>query len=43
MMKIMKDNGLSDEATAKGNRNYDSMNKLMGNISDAEYNEKIMF
>jgi len=37
MLKIMKDNGLSDEAIAMGNRDYDVMNKLMTNISDNDY------
>jgi len=37
MIKIMKDNGFSDEAKAMENRDFDSMNNLMNNISDADY------
>jgi len=41
MIKIMKDNGFSDEAIAMENRDFDSMNNLMNNISDADYKKMI--
>ena len=41
MIKIMKDNGFNDEANAMGNRDFDAMNKLMVNISDADYKKMI--
>ena len=41
MIKIMKDNGFSDEAKAMENRDFDSMNNLMNNISDADYKKMI--
>ena len=37
MIKIMKDSGFSDEATAMKNRDSDAMNKLMSNLSDKDY------
>ena len=37
MIKIMKDNGFSDEAKAMENGDFDSMSNLMNNISDADY------
>ena len=41
MIKIMKDNGFSDEAIAMENRDFDSMNNLMNNISDEDYKTMI--
>ncbi|MBU3160841.1 hypothetical protein KPL37_13930 [Clostridium frigoris] len=41
MIKIMKDSGFSDEATAMKNGNYDAMNKLMNNLSDKDYKKMI--
>ena len=41
MIKIMKDNGFSDEAIAMENRDFDSMNNLMNNISDADHKKMI--
>ena len=41
MIKIMKDNGFNDEATAMVNRDFDAMNKLMTNISDEDYKKMI--
>lgn len=41
MIKIMRDNGFSDEAKAMENRDFDSMNNLMNNISDADYKKMI--
>jgi len=41
MLKIMKDNGFSDEAVAMENRDYGSMNNLMNNISDTDYKKMI--
>ena len=41
MIKIMKDNGFSDEAKAMENKDFDSMNNLMNNISDADYKKMI--
>ena len=41
MIKIMKDNGFSDEATAMENGNSDDMNKLMTNLSDKDYKKMI--
>lgn len=37
MVKIMKDNGFSDEAIAMQNRDSVAMNKLVTNISDKDY------
>lgn len=37
MIKIMKDDGFKDEATAMENGNSGDMNKLMTNISDKDY------
>jgi hypothetical protein len=41
MLKIMKDNGFSDEGKAMENRDFDSMNNLMKNISDKDYQKII--
>jgi len=41
MIKIMKDNGFTDEATAMKDRDSDAMNKLMTNISDRDYKKMI--
>jgi hypothetical protein len=41
MIKIMKDNGFNDEAKAMENRDSDSMNNLMNNISDKDYQKMI--
>ena len=41
MIKIMKDNGFSDEAIAMENRDFDSMSNLMNNISDSDYKKMI--
>lgn len=41
MIKIMKDNGFSDEAKAMENRDSSSMNNLMNNLSDADYKKMI--
>ena len=41
MIKIMKDRGFSNEATAMENRDYDVMNKLMSNLSDKDYKSMI--
>ena len=41
MIKIMKDNGFNDEANAMASRDFDAMNKLMVNISDADYKKMI--
>ncbi|MGH4140306.1 hypothetical protein [Clostridium sp.] len=41
MIKIMKDNGFSDEAKAMGNRDFSSMSNLMNNISDKDYKKMI--
>jgi hypothetical protein len=41
MIKIMKDNGLSDEANALANRDFGAMNKIMTNLSDADYKKMI--
>ncbi len=41
MVRIMKDNGLNDEATAIQNRNSEAINKLMTNISDKDYKKMV--
>jgi len=41
MIKVMKDNGFNDEATAMGNRDFGKMNKLMTNISEKDYKKMI--
>jgi hypothetical protein len=41
MIEIMKDNGFNDEAYAMENRDFDSMNELMTNLSDADYKKMI--
>ncbi|MGK0467520.1 hypothetical protein [Clostridium sp.] len=41
MIKIMNDNGFSDEAKAIENRDFDSMNDIMNNISDDDYKKMI--
>jgi len=41
MIKIMKDNGFSDEAKAMENRDFEAMNNLMDNISDGDYKKMI--
>ena len=41
MIKIMQDNGFSDEAKAMQNRDYDAMNKFMNNLNDADYKKMI--
>ena len=41
MIKIMKDNGFNDQATAMENKDFDAMNKLMTNISDEDYKKMI--
>ena len=41
MIKIMKDNGLNDEANAMANRDFAAMNKIMTNLSDADYKKMI--
>ena len=41
MIKIMKDDGFKDEATAMENGNSGDMNKLMTNISDKDYKKMI--
>ena len=41
MLKIMQDNGFSDEAKAMENKDFDSMNNLMTNISDSDYKKMI--
>jgi hypothetical protein len=41
MVKIMNDSGLSDEAKAIENRDFDSMNDIMNDISDDDYNKMI--
>jgi len=41
MIKIMKDNGFNDEATAMKNRDSDAMNKLMANINDKDYKKMV--
>jgi len=41
MIKVMKDNGFNDEATAMGNRDLNEMNKLMTNISETDYKKMI--
>lgn len=41
MIKIMQDNGFSDEAKAMQNRDYDAMNKFMNNLNDEDYKKMI--
>ncbi|AJA48618.1 hypothetical protein CPAST_c25490 [Clostridium pasteurianum DSM 525 = ATCC 6013] len=41
MIKIMQDNGFSDEAKAMQNRDYDAMNKFMNNLNDTDYKKMI--
>ena len=41
MIKIMKDNGFSNEAMAMENRDFDSISNLMNNISDSDYKKMI--
>lgn len=41
MIEIMKDNGFTDEANAMENRDFNTMKKLMANISDEDYKKMI--
>ncbi|MFT8313026.1 MAG: hypothetical protein ABF633_02085 [Clostridium sp.] len=41
MIKIMQDNGFSDEAKAMQNRDYNAMNKFMNNLNNADYKKMI--
>ena len=41
MIKIMKENGFADEANAMENKDFDTMKKLMTNISDDDYKKMI--
>lgn len=41
MIQMMEKNGFVDEANAMENRDFNTMNKLMGNISDEDYKKMI--
>ena len=41
MIKVMKDNGFNDEANAMVNGDFGVMNKIMTNLSDADYKKMI--
>lgn len=41
MIQIMKENGFMDEANAMENRDFNTMSKLMANISDEDYKKMI--
>lgn len=41
MIKVMQDNGFSDEAKAMQDRDYDAMDKFMNNLNDADYKKMI--
>jgi tRNA A37 N6-isopentenylltransferase MiaA len=41
MIEIMKENGFTDEANAMENRDFDTMKKLIANISDEDYKKMI--
>ncbi len=39
MIDLMKNNGFEDAAKAMENRDFDSMNNFMNNITDEQYNQ----
>ena len=41
MIEIMKENGFNDELNAMTNKDFDTMNKLMSNMNDADYKKMI--
>lgn len=41
MIELMKENGFTDEANAMENRDFNTMKKLMTNISDKDYEKMI--
>ncbi|GAA0730159.1 hypothetical protein GCM10008905_31110 [Clostridium malenominatum] len=41
MIDLMKDNGFEDQAKAMENRDFDSMNNFMNNMTDEQYKQMI--
>lgn len=41
MIKLMKENGFIDQANAMENKDFNTMKKLMANLSDDDYNKMI--